>query len=100
MGYIAPNTRGRYYKGQGGRPKGAKGKRTDLHALCEKHGINVFEAMITLAMSEQDPDKQFNKYKECAAYLYSKPKEELDLSKFTPQEIREYVLTIVKPETA
>lgn len=86
-----------YFKGQGGRPKGAKGKRTDLHALCEKHGVNVFEEMLILAKEAKGPVR-FNLFAKLAEYLYSRPKEELDLSKFTPEEIREYVLTLIRPD--
>lgn len=85
-----------FYKGQGGRPKGAKGKRTDLHAKCAEIGIDVFTELLEMANSEIDPHKRFNKFKELAAYLYARPKEEMDLNQFTPEEIRDYLISLVK----
>jgi hypothetical protein len=79
-----------YFKGQGGRPKGAKNKRTDLHAKCEKIGVDVFEELLTLAHGEPLPDKRFHKFMKLAEYLYAKPKEagEIDL---TPDQVRELI---------
>ena len=83
---------------RGGRKAGSKNKRTDLHAICEKHGVNVFEEMLLLAIEETDKSRRFNKFSQLAQFLYSKPKEELDLSKFSPEEIREYVLSLIKSD--
>ena len=87
-----------YYKGQGGRRKGSKNKRTDLFRLCEEKKINVFSEMLDIAMNELDPDKKFSKLKDCAIYLYSKPKDESDISDFTPEEIRDYIMSAASNE--
>jgi hypothetical protein len=57
----------------GGRKKGTPNKATqELEAICEKHGLNVFEAMVVLASNEDDPDKKFERLKDIAPYLYAK----------------------------
>lgn len=65
-------------KGQpksGGRKPGTLNKKTeDLMAICESKGINVFEAMVELAVTEKDTDKKFYKLTEVATYLYPKRK--------------------------
>lgn len=67
----APKGHPRY----GGRTKGTLNKKTeDLMAICEAKGINVFEAMVELAVTEKHPDKKFHKLTEVATYLYSKRK--------------------------
>lgn len=82
---------------RGGRPRGTKNKRTDLHAACDRMEINVFEEMLLevkrLPLGEQS---RFNKLVQCAQYLYSKPKDEMDLNQFTPEEIRDYLVSLVK----
>lgn len=85
---------------RGGRPKGTKNKRTDLHAKCESVGLDVFSRMLELALAEKDKQGEWSKLNQLAQYLYAKPKDEPDISKFTPDQIREYVMTLVKPETA
>ena len=65
-------------KGQpksGGRKPGSLNKKTeDLMLICEEKGINVFEAMVELAINEENTDKKFDRLKEVAQYLYSKRK--------------------------
>lgn len=55
--------------------------------MCELHGINVFEELLTSAMAEQDEDKRFHKFKEIAPYLYAKKKEVVNLKDFAPEEL-------------
>lgn len=58
----------------GGRVKGTPNKSTqDLFAICEKHGINVFEGMLMFC---KDPDKiiAMKAHTECAKYLYPQRK--------------------------
>lgn len=79
----------------GGRKKGSE----SLRALCEGKGVNPFVEMLELAMAETDMDKKFYKLKELLPYLHAKPKEdEMDLSKFTPEQIRAYVMGLVENE--
>lgn len=63
--------------GQGGRPKGSKNKRTDLHAICVKHDVNVFEEMLIIAMKteENKENLKFNRFAKIAEWLYARPKE-------------------------
>lgn len=85
-----------YFKGQGGRPKGSKNVKTNLHAKCEKIGLDVFERMLELAMKDRDKLGEWGKLRELAVYLYAKPKDEMDLNQFTPEEIRDYLVSLVK----
>lgn len=63
------------HKRYGGRQKGTPNKSTeDLLAICEKHGVNVFESMVILAAGEANRDKKFEKMAELAPYLYAKRK--------------------------
>jgi len=60
----------------GGRQKGTLNKDSqDLFAICEKHGINVFEGMVLLAVEAEDPMERFNRLRELAPYLYAKRKD-------------------------
>lgn len=68
-----------------GRPVGSKNKKTNLFAMCEEMGIDVFKEMLQGAAAEIDPDKRFNKFKEIAPYLYAKKKE--TEHKFTPEQL-------------
>lgn len=79
-----------YFKGQGGRPKGAKNKKTDLHAKCEAIGLDVFERMLEIAKAEPDTKKQWPKLVQLAQYLYAKPKDEGDIQ-LTPDQVREMI---------
>jgi uncharacterized pyridoxal phosphate-containing UPF0001 family protein len=61
-----------------GRKKGTPNKATqNLHEICAKHNINVFEAMVIDAVNHQPEDKKsyFDKLSEIAKYLYAKRKE-------------------------
>lgn len=65
-------------KGQktGGRKKGTPNRDVaELFAICEKHKIDVFEAMVKLAAEDPDKDSRFDKLLELAPYLYSKRKD-------------------------
>jgi len=56
-----------------GRALGTPNKdKANLLELCDKHGLNVFEAMIMATMTEGNPDKYFHKLSELAQYLYPK----------------------------
>lgn len=68
--------------------------RADPSLICTEHGIDVFEEMLIIALVETNPDKRFSKFKELAPYLYAKPKDEMDLSKFTPEQIRVYIKSL------
>lgn len=46
-----------------------------LEEICAKHGVNVFEAMVMLAVAELDPDKKYDKLEKLAPYLYAKRKD-------------------------
>lgn len=60
----------------GGRQKGTLNKDSqDLFAICEKHGVNVFEAMVMIAIECDDHNERFEKLKEIAPYLYAKRKQ-------------------------
>lgn len=64
----------------GGRQKGTPNKKTqELHEMCEKMGLNVFEGMIQIAIEDKDPDTRFDKLERIAPYLYPKRKS-LDIS--------------------
>lgn len=89
-----------YFKGQGGRPKGAKNARTDLHAKCTRVGLDVFERLLELALKAKDQKGEWNKLMSLAKYLYSLPKDEMDLNQFTPEEIRDYLIGLVKEAEA
>lgn len=84
---------------RGGRKKGTKNKRTDLFRKCDEVGLDVFVRMLEIALEyKNQPDKQWPKLVILAQYLYSKPKDESDISDFTPEEIREYIMQSVKNE--
>lgn len=83
---------------RGGRKKGTKNKRTDLFAKCERVGLDVFERLLTLALEARDTKGEWTKLSKLAEYLYSKPKEESDISDFSPEEIREYIMSAVNSE--
>lgn len=60
----------------GGRQKGTPNKDTqDLFAICEKHGVSVFESLVMLTAAEEDKDRKFSKLLELAPYLYAKRKD-------------------------
>lgn len=79
-----------YFKGQGGRPKGAKNKKTDLFYKCEKVGLDVFERMLELALQERDQEGEWGKLRTLAEYLYAKPKDDGE-REITPEMIREWM---------
>jgi len=60
---------------RGGRPKGTKNKRTDLHAKCESVGLDVFSRMLEICLEKQGTNEEWSKLRELAQYLYAKPKE-------------------------
>lgn len=60
------------HKRYGGRTAGIPNKSTrTLQEKCEAHGLDVFEALIELAMTEHSPDKRFDKMMKLAPYLYA-----------------------------
>lgn len=75
-------------KKTGGRVAGTPNKKTNLFAMCEEKGLNVFAEMLDGAASESDPDKRFNKFKDLAPYLYARKKEvAMSLAEHTPEEL-------------
>lgn len=61
---------------RGGRPKGAKNRRSaDLHEKCQRVGLDVFERMLEIALAKRDTNEEWNKLRELAVYLYARPKE-------------------------
>ena len=70
-----------------GRPVGSKNKRQDLFALCESKGINVFEEMLQIAITEEDHEKRFGMLRDLAPYMYAKKKEILNLNDHSPEEL-------------
>lgn len=65
----------------GGRAKGTPNKKTaDLMAICAKHKVEPFEAMIIAAQELEDPEKRVNAWEKVSQYLYPKRKAlELDI---------------------
>lgn len=58
-----------------GRKKGTPNKDTrQLSEICEQHNINVFEAMVKLAVEETNKDKRFDRLKEISKYIYPQRK--------------------------
>lgn len=63
-------------KKTGGRQKGTPNKdREDLYAICEQHGVNVFEGLVLLAARAEDDNTKFHRLMEIAPYLYAKRKQ-------------------------
>ena len=59
----------------GGRVKGTPNKdTTHLFAICEKHGVDVFEAMVICATQATDIEVKFRFLSDLATYLYPKRK--------------------------
>ncbi len=57
-----------------GRQKGTLNKKTEaLHEICERKGINPFEALLEMAQHD-DPNIRLGALKEVCAYLYPKRK--------------------------
>ena len=71
----------------GGRQAGTPNKKTNLFALCEEKGINVFEEMLSIAMTTLDPITRFGMLKEIVCYLHAKKKEVLNLSDTPVEEL-------------
>lgn len=75
----------------GGRKAGTPNKKTNLFAMCEEKGINVFAELLDSAAAEEDPDKRFNKFRDIAPYLYAKKKEiEVDFDTDLARKAEEY----------
>lgn len=70
-----------------GRQPGSKNKKTDLFAMCDEVGLNVFKEMITLASQTLDPETRFSKLRDIAPYLYAKKKEVLNLEDHSTEEL-------------
>jgi hypothetical protein len=61
-----------------GRKAGTPNKKTqDLFEICEKHNVNVFEAMVIecVESKEKFPEKYYANLEGLAKYLYAKRKE-------------------------
>lgn len=55
-----------------GRKPGTPNRATQtLLEKCEANGLDVFEALIELAMTDVNPDKRFEKMMKIAPYLYA-----------------------------
>lgn len=83
----------------GGRVKGAHGARALLDK-CHNMNVDVFEEMLKLACAEANNDKRFSKLRDLAQFLYAKPRDELDITKFTKEQVREYIMGIANDDTA
>lgn len=71
----------------GGRSLGVPNKPTqELFEICERHGVDVFEAMVIIIANDPDPDKRFDKLERVAKYLYPTRKA-IDLSTAEDQSI-------------
>lgn len=64
------------HKKTGGREKGVLNRKTEsLIEICEREGLNVFEALVRIAKDPiNEPKLQFDALKELAQYLYPKRK--------------------------
>lgn len=63
------------HKKLGGRKKGTLNRKTeDLLEICERNGVNVFEAMVQLAVNARGDDVKFDRLREIAQYIYPKRK--------------------------
>lgn len=59
------------HKKLGGRQKGVANKETqDLHAICAKHGVDVFESMLIIIAKEKDDHARFDMCERVSKYLY------------------------------
>jgi hypothetical protein len=70
-----------------GRQLGTPNKKTNLFAICDEVGLNVFKEMVSLANKTRDAELRFAKLKEIAPYLYAKKKETLNLTDHNPDEL-------------
>jgi hypothetical protein len=60
-------------KKTGGRQKGTPNKSTlAARAICEKHGVDLFEASLLLAMNEPDSHIKFEKFVALIPYTHAK----------------------------
>ncbi len=72
----APKGHPRY----GGRAKGTPNKRTEtLIEICERKGINLFEALLDLTL-HPDPSIKIQAVKEACSYIYQKRGVQLNIS--------------------
>ena len=61
------------HKRYGGRTVGQPNKQTrDLFAICEKHGVNIFESMVLELANVEDGMSKIMALEKIAAYLYPK----------------------------
>lgn len=69
---MAQFQKGKPRPSKAGRKKGSLNKNTSLMAKCAERGIDVFQEMLDIAMSEAQKDKRFDKMERLAPYLYAK----------------------------
>ena len=67
--------KGERVPGSGRKPGTPNGNTKTLIELCEKRGLNLFEAFLEIIQDENaDPGLRFNALKEAAQYIYPKRK--------------------------
>lgn len=80
-----------------GRKKGTPNKKTNLFAICEEVGLNVFKEMVKLASKTIDDDVRFSRLKEIAPYLYAK-KKDISLTDLSAEELLDAAEQKLEPE--
>lgn len=83
-----------------GRPVGSKNKRTDLFAVCDEKGIDLFKEALTIALTTQEPAARFGMIKELLPYVYPKKKEVLNLADTPVEELLNVAEQKLKDESA
>lgn len=83
-----------------GRPLGSKNKRTDLFAICDEKGVDLFQEALTIALTTTDTDKRFGMIKELLPYVYPKKKEVLNLADTPVEELLNVAEQKLKDEPA
>lgn len=71
----------------GGRKAGAVNKRTDLFQKCDARGIDVFDEMLSIALTTTDATIRFGMLRDIAGWLYAKKKEVLNLNDHSADEL-------------
>lgn len=59
----------------GGRKPGTPNKKTQLINKCEAKGIDVFDEMLSIAVTTTDLKERFYMFKEIICYLYPRQRE-------------------------
>lgn len=88
----------------GGRQKGTPNKRTDVLAICEAKGLDVFASMVEIAKSEPDVGIRFSVLKELAQYIAPKRRQVevetgeggLDLNVHVDESLKQDLIEAIK----